>query len=532
MNPLELAPLETRTVPDLMARSAAFGLERSWVVEASTGKTLCYGEFLERTASTALKLSRQFPRGAHIALMLSNHIEFFIVRFAISCAGLVEISLNGDQKGSVLKGMLETAKPQGFIVEDAYLENLNGCAFDHASTPKIVGAQIAALCADRAPWDSRPDVHIEPHDTCRILFTSGTTGVSKGVVLSHAYEVFVGHRWGGVLELTPDDRFFYTTRLFHADAQGLVSAFLHRGASTVIVEKFSASQFWPVAVRYQATCFMHVGTILAILNRGPVPPPEHNIRLAFGAGCSLALWRDWTQRTGIALLEGFGMSECLACTFTSAADPVPGSAGKALPGVEIAIVDAFDRRVPCGMRGELVIRSQEPFAMLSEYLDNPGVTLERFRNLWFHTGDLGSMDEEGNLYFHGRMKDSLRVKGENISAEELQHIVDSHPGVVVSAAVGVPSIMGDEDILLYVHRSASHEVTEEEICRFVEARAVSFMVPRYVRFIDSLPVSVSEKVSKTTLSRVPDEKTWVRPLRDAYAGAADAVFSDKNGTAN
>ena len=149
--------------------------------------------------------------------------------------------------------------------------------------------------------------------------------------------------------------------------------------------------------------------------------------------------------------------------------------------------------------------------MMSGYLDNPEVTLAHFRNLWFHTGDLGSMDTERNLYFHGRIKDSLRVKGENISAEELQSIVDSHPGVVISAAVGVPSEMGDEEILLYVQASIEGTPSPDDICQFVAERAVAFMVPRFIRFVDSLPVSVLEKVSKTTLAREPDENTWERP---------------------
>ena len=119
---ITLAPLETRTIPDLLTRSVQFGLERPWVIESSSGKSLYYGEFLERTACAANTLSRRFPRGAHIAVMLSNHIEFFIVRFGISCAGLVEVSLNGDQRGAVLKGMLETAKPSGFIVDARHRE--------------------------------------------------------------------------------------------------------------------------------------------------------------------------------------------------------------------------------------------------------------------------------------------------------------------------------------------------------------------------------------------------------------------------
>jgi crotonobetaine/carnitine-CoA ligase len=517
---LQLATLEQRNVANLLDESAQFGLDRTWITEGWSGRSMTYGEFLEHVSATAQTLAGRFSPGTHVALMLANHIEFIILRYAISCAGLVEVSLNGDQKGSVLRGMLDTAQPLAVIVDTQYLDNLTGCDFDLDKVAVITGDAIAALCAGREPWDARPAVALGPGDTCRILFTSGTTGISKGVVLSHAYEVFVGARWCGACGLNPDDKFLYTTRLFHADAQGLIGAVLHAGCSFVITERFSASQFWATAVKFSTTCFVYVGTILAIINRLGDPPPGHHIRKAFGAGASPGLWESWESRTGIKVIESFGMSECLACCCTSLDGiAVLGACGKALPGMELAIVDELDRVVAPGTRGELVVRSHEPYAMLTGYLNQPEITLERFRNYWFHTGDLGSMDADGNLFFHGRMKDSLRVKGENISAEELQGIVDNHPAIMMSAAVGVPSAMGDEDILLYVQRNAGAEVSPEDICAHVREHAVAFMVPRYIRFVDSLPVSVSEKVSKTDLAREPDGQTWERP--DSHHGEAN-----------
>ena len=205
------------------------------------------------------------------------------------------------------------------------------------------------------------------------------------------------------------------------------------------------------------------------------------------------------------------MTECIACTLNSLENPKIGSQGKPLAGYQVAILDEYDRRVRTGERGEIAIRNDEPFALMSGYLGNPRGTLERFRNLWFHTGDLGSMDDEGWLYFHGRLKDALRVKGENISAEELQNIADGHESIVSTAAVGVPSEMGDEEILLYVQPKPGQSIDPQSLCEFIAERAASFMVPRYIRFIETLPRSVSEKVSKTTLARQPDDQTWERP---------------------
>ena len=510
-NSLALAPLQLRTIPDLLDRSAAFGLKRPWVVEAVTGKTLEYGDFLECTAGAAQHLAQRFPRGSHVAVMLSNTLEFFIVRFALSCAGLVEVSMDGEQKGMVLRGMLETAKPAAFIAETVYKDNVVNCGFDLSAVELIEGEEIERLCAMRTSWEIRPDIDIAPGDPCRIIFTSGTTGVSKGAVLSHAYEVFTGAQYADNVDLTCDDRFLYTTRLFHADAQFLIATLLHTGSSFILMPRFSASQFWPLALQYGATSFLFVGTILAILCRGEKPPRGHKMRFAFGGGCPGPVWERWLEHTGIPVVECFAMTECIACTLNNLETAKIGTQGKVMSGYQVAIVDELDRELATHERGEIVIRTNEPYALMSGYLNNPEATLERFRNLWFHTGDMGSMDAEGYLTFHGRLKDALRVKGENVSAEELQNIVDGHPDVIISAAVGVASEMGDEEILLYIETKPGRVLDQQDLCDFIAEHAAAFMVPHYINFIETLPRSVSEKVSKTTLARQPDEQTWERP---------------------
>ena len=162
-------------------------------------------------------------------------------------------------------------------------KNVTDCGFDLTDTQLIEGAAIAELCTLRAPWSNRPAVEIAPGDPCRIIFTSGTTGASKGAVLSHAYEVFVGSQYADNVDLTTQDRFLYTTRLFHADAQFLIATMLHSGSSFILMRRFSASQFWPLAVKYGATSFLFVGTILAILCRTERPPVGHKMRSPLAA---------------------------------------------------------------------------------------------------------------------------------------------------------------------------------------------------------------------------------------------------------
>jgi crotonobetaine/carnitine-CoA ligase len=508
---LPLQETALRTVPDLLERALEFGPQRLFFRDVETGRELTYGALLEHISSLAQELSRRFPPGAVITTLLSNRPECVVLRYALSCAALVEAPINGEHKGPVLKGMLDVAAPAAIVGDRRYLANLETCGYGFERCAWIDETALQELCARRAPWDARPRVEVGPDAPCRTVFTSGTTSVSKGAELSHGYEVYTGYAYASRTRLGPNDRCLYVTPFFHIDSMLTLSTLLHTGGAFLLAPRFSASRFWQDATRAGATAFLYVGTILSILRKLGDPPAGHGVRMGFGVGSTPKLAKWFEDRHRITLLEAYGLTECAAVAIDDAHDRRRGSCGRALEGYEVEVLDEHDRILPPGRRGEIAIRPLEPFALFTGYRGNPQATLESFRNLWFHTGDLGSFDAERCLAFHGRLKDVIRHRDENISAEELEAVVDTHPAVMISAAVPVPSELGDEDVLLYVQPREHAHLEPEDLCSYLAARVAPFMVPRHIRVMERLPLTPTEKVAKSRLARQPDSATWTRP---------------------
>jgi len=498
---LPLLPVERRTVPELLEAARVFGDDRPFFHDLGSDRVLSYRDCLDRISGLALELVRRFEPGAAIATLLTNRFECVILRYAISCAGLLEVSLNGEHKGSVLRGMLEVADAAAIVCEERFRAEVLGCGAGLGGVLWIDEAELVRLCELRSPWADRPRVPVGPGDPCRVVFTSGTTGLSKGAELSHGNEIMTGWAYASRLRLRPADRWIFVTPFFHIDSVLSLSTVLHFGGMFIMAPRFSASRFWADAIRTGATVLIYVGTILTILRKLGDPPAGHRIRMGLGVGGTAAL-RDWFHGAhGIPLHECYGLSECAAVCVTDADAPRPGTCGKPVEGYEVAVLDPQGRRQPPGKRGEIVIRPNEPFSLFNGYRRNPQATLDRFTNLWFHTGDVGSFDADGHLVFHGRMKDVIRHRDENISAEELEAVVAEHPAVLLTAAVAVPGELGDEDILLYLQPRPDATLRPEEFYGWLAGRVVAFMLPSYVRIVDRLPLTPTEKVAKNGLSR-------------------------------
>ncbi len=304
---LPLQEFSRRTVPDLLERSRLFGLDRAILVTTLPQGTLSYGAFLEGVAGAALALAARFAPRARIACMVGNSAEYLILRYALACAGLVEVAINGRHKGVVLHQMLTVSKPSAIIVVDAFSDNLLQCGYDLKGTDLIDEASLAAITRATAAWDSRPARDIAPRDACRILFTSGTSGWSKAVELSHAYEVYTGERHVELLDIGLDDRWLYVTPMFHIDAIYIFSILLHTGGALALAPDFSASRFWKDVERSQATYLCYVGSILPILLKGSDPPQHHSLRRAGSTWEQIELFE---RRFGVVVFEAFAMTEC------------------------------------------------------------------------------------------------------------------------------------------------------------------------------------------------------------------------------
>ncbi len=507
---LALQDLPHRTVPNLLDRARTFGDDRLMVFATAGGESLSYGDFLERIAATAATFSERLAKGSRVACILGNTVDYLILRYALSCAGLVEIAVNGQHKGEVLRHMLEISRPNAVVVGDALRAHLEACGISLDGLWVCSEAELREIAAARRRWEARAAIELEPGDCCRILFTSGTGGRSKAVELSHAYEVFTGERHVDLIPLGVGDRWLYLTPLFHIDAIYILSVLLHTGAALALAPNFSLSRFWDDVRRSRANYLCYVGSIIAILLKGDDAPEDHTLRFGIGGGARPADVRQFEDRFKVEILESYAMTECIACTFNRRGHVRTGSIGQAVPGYEVAIQTANGQHAPTGETGEIVVRTDEPFGLFTRYVGDPEATATAMRGGWFHTGDLGSMESDGYFHYRGRLKDAIRVRGENVSALELEAVVDTHPLVHISAAVAVPSEIGDDDILLYVEPQPGAAIVADDVFAFVAERTAKFMWPRYIRVAPELPRTATEKIRKSALDRDVARGTWRR----------------------
>ena len=280
----------------------------------------------------------------------------------------------------------------------------------------------------------------------------------------------------------------------------------------MIAERFSVSRFWPDVRRYGVTVFDFMGATLGFLHKQEPREDDADTTARLGWGVPMPAFKaDFEHRFGLELVEGYGSTEGGVMAFQKSGKEYPaGSCGEELPEFEIRIADHAGRLLPTGSVGEIVVRTrraEERLLLMSGYFGMPDADAEAFRDGWFHTGDLGRLDDEGNLYFEGRKKDAIRRRGENISAFEVEQAVEEHPDVLEAAAYGVPSEHTEEEVALAVVPRPGTALTEEALLSHCRARMAPSMVPLYVRFLDRLPKTPTEKVAKEEL------RAWHRKQR-------------------
>jgi crotonobetaine/carnitine-CoA ligase len=303
-------------------------------------------------------------------------------------------------------------------------------------------------------------------------------------------------------EYTEEDVLYNTLPLFHGNAQ-LLSTMpaLMSGARMVLAERFSASRFWSDVRKYGCTEFNYIGGILPILLKADPRPDDRDnpLRVLFGGGCPPHLFDEVEKRFGVTLLEGYGMSEIGLPLLNTLKERKPGTCGKPVYGCQVKLVDDYGLEVGPGVPGELLLRNREPYTMLLEYYKMPEKTVEAWRDLWYNTGDYLVMDADGYFNFVDRKKDALRRRGENISSQEVEKVFAGHPAVLECAAVGVKSDMAEDEVMICLSPRPGESLTPEALLDYAQERMAYFMVPRYVRIMEALPKTPTEKVQKAAL---------------------------------
>lgn len=457
--------------------------------------------------------------GDRVAIMARNHIAQLLLLLACARLGAIMVPVNPELKPSEAGYIFGHSEVTGIVCDGALAGVVTeACAAlghapwhlltDPAADQAGAAGELAPSVLDIIATDTtQPSANDAAADApCVIIYTSGTTGFPKGAMHSQRNFVTSGEANVARLWLQPDDRLLIVLPLFHVNALFYsLAGSLAAGATAIVAERFSASNFWAMAVETGATQVNFIDTIGLILKARPRSEfrPEHKIRLTYGVRPDEELcFRD---EFGISnQINGFGMTEIpgIICQpygrphRKGALGPVGGHPDPHRSWAEFRIVDDAGNDLPDGEIGELWVK--HPIVMLG-YFRDPEQTRNAFEGPWFKTGDLMKRDAEGNYYFVTRKKDMIRRRGENIAGAELDRTIALHPDVHEVAVVPVPSDMGEEEILAAVVLRPGTTVTAREIAQWCADRLAAMKVPRYVAFVDELPHTPTFKVAKHVL---------------------------------
>lgn len=461
-------------------------------------------------------------KGDRVAIMASNRPEFIKAFVACGWRGAISVPINVASRGFQLQHILSNSGAKLLIIEAELLAALYDLDFQalQVETIWVIDDHDVVLPSHgpRAlPFPQAGDriepAAVQPHDPLTILYTSGTTGLSKGVICPHAQFFWWAYYTGSQLGVIEKDVLHTPLPLFHTNAMNCFFQALLFGATQVVEPRFSVSNFWKSMKASGATVTYLLGAMVPmLLSRDPGEEERgHSIRVALSPGVPASAAEAFTERTGIVLLEGYGATESNAVIGADAQTVRHGWAGTLREGFEAQIVDEYDNPLPDGEAGELVLRSKEPFSMALGYFGMPEKTLESWRNLWLHTGDRMVRDADGYYRFIDRMKDSIRRRGENISSYEVEQVLIAHPDVEMVAVFPVASELAEDEVMATIVPAGGADLTGEELIRHCEGKMSYFAVPRYFDFVDSLPRTENGKVQKFKLrDRGLTQDTWDR----------------------
>jgi acyl-CoA synthetase (AMP-forming)/AMP-acid ligase II/cation diffusion facilitator CzcD-associated flavoprotein CzcO len=508
----------TRSLIDRLARETP---DKVFVKFDDDGEEWTYARFRELVAQTALGLQRLgIGMGDHVLVWGPNGREQIRVYFALNFLGAVYVPINTAYRGSLLAHVVKLSDAKLAVVHASLLDRLDEVdtaalerivVWGGAATVKLPTLPYAEALLPDAGRLTATDRPIEPWDPMAIIFTSGTTGPSKAVLASymHLWSNAGPESWPFV---TGEDRFLVMGPMFHILGMGPMYVMLTRGGSMGFADRFDTARFWDTVRHTECTATFLLGVMATFLEKAPPQPDDaaNPMRLAMMVPLSEDV-EGFSRRFGVDVRTIFNMTEISTPIWSEVNPTKRGTCGKPREGVEVRLVDENDCEVATGKVGEMMIRTERPWAMNSGYYKNPEATAKAWRNGWFHTGDAFTRDEEGNFYFVDRIKDAIRRRGENISSFEVEADVTAHPDVRECAAIGVPSELGEDEVMVVVAPVEGRTVDPAALIEFLTPRMSYFMVPRYVRVLPELAKTPSGKVLKHELRAegiTPD--TWDR----------------------
>ena len=496
-------------------------------LQFSYNNPLTYSEvntFANQIANSLNKLGVE--KGEKVSVYMPNSLELCLSWFGILKNGSVMVPINTAYVMDFLQYIIESSDSKIIIIAEEYMDRLKNIEdriplieniivwpreekgsldlMDYKGKAKTYSWKEFVESGDK----NEPDVEITHLDHARLMYTSGTTGRSKGVVRPCAADYSSAMNYSLIMDITPDDVVFTCLPLFHSNAMvmGVYPAMI-QGAKVVVEEKYSASNFWKWMKDFKITKFNLVGVMSYFMWNAPVVPEEkeHEVKLVLGSPAPHDIIEDFMERFGIKFMEGYGLTEVGQCTFMRPGEPFRiGSCGKESPGYEIKIVNPdTDEELPPDTPGELVLRPRIPNICLHYYHKMPEKTVSDFRNFWFHTGDLCRKDDDGYIFFMDRVKDYIRRRGENISSFEVENMVSSHPKINEAAAIAVKvdeeGRYSEDEVMIVIVKEEGKNLDPKEIIEFLKPIMPKFMIPRFIKFRKSLPKTPTNRVQKAKL---------------------------------
>jgi len=514
------------TTPAVLEHRASTHGDAVWLDVPSTGATYTFSDawqIAQRVASGLL--ARGHQQGDRLVIMMPNCEEYLFAWLGSATAGLVEVPINTAYHGTFFEHQVSTVEPTGVVLAaefaDRFVDSRDACA--DVQRLYVTGTSDEVADASRILRDAGYEVEpfatlvsssvnelptVSSRDLASVFFTSGTTGLSKGVMMPHAHMFMFADETVSLTKLTDADSYLSMGPLFHGNSQFLAAyPALIAGARYVMRERFSASRWLTWVQESHATVTNFVGVMMDFVWSQPASPidRENDLRCIFAAPTAMYA-EEFKQRFGVeAFVEVFGLTETAMPIMTPYGMERPhGAAGLLVDDwFDIRLVDSdTDEEVAVGQVGELIVRSKRPFTTCAGYFNMAEKTVEVTRNGWFHTGDGLRRDEDGWYYFVDRLKDAIRRRGENISSFEVEQAVLEHPAIEECAVVGVAADQdaGEDEVMAFVVLVETEtEFDVASFWEFADRRLPYFAVPRYVQQLSDLPKTPSEKVRKTEL---------------------------------
>ena len=500
------------TLRALLERRAARDPNRPYLVH--DGGSLTFSELDTAANRLANGLAEHgIGEGTRVAVMLDNHPDLVCLFFALAKLGAVQVPVNTRLKGDPLAYLLAHAEPAMVIAESGYAPVVETAVADgtvsfvwradadDAPTHGVLAFRELRAVSDAPPTGSPTASHV-----LTVLYTSGTTGPPKGVLVTDKMHRASAAASAMAADVRPGDVMYLWEPLYHIGGLQVLVLALEHDVTIILGDRFSASGFWREVRGSGATQIHFLGGILQMLLAQPprANDRDHRVRVAWGGGAPADVWRAFEERFGVQVRESYGMTEASSLTSINV-DARFGTVGRSAPWFEVRIAGDDGAFLPPGASGEILVREREPGLITPGYFRDPEATARAVQGGWLHTGDLGYLDEQGYLHFCGRLKDCVRHRGENVSAWEIERVVERLDCVEECAVVGVPSAVGEEDIKLFVKPRQGAALDADTVFDWCAWHLADYQVPRYLAVVDGFEKTGTQRIRKETLARTTED---------------------------